>query len=277
MKIAYFPAQVALNSAPVMEAVLSCLQAAGHETQENSWCADAAVIWSVLWSGRMAANQAVHAHYRSLGLPVIIVEVGALCRGRTWKISANNVTAQGYYGHQTQLDRDRPRKLGINLAQAATGSEIVVALQHVKSLQVAAIADMTQWVHDTVAILRHHTDRSIVVRPHPRCSIPLPTGVAVQQPRRVANTYDSYDMHYNCHAVVNHNSGPGIQAAIAGVRPIVDATSLAAPVAVQYADIEKPYTVDRDLWLTQISHTEYTIPEIKAGLWLNRLAPALNL
>jgi hypothetical protein len=93
----------------------------------------------------------------------------------------------------------------------------------------------------------------------------------------VPNTYDSYDMHYNCHAVVNHNSGPGIQAAIAGVRPIVDETSLAAPVAVQYADIEKPYTVNRDLWLTQICHTEYTVPEIKAGLWLTRLAPALNL
>jgi hypothetical protein len=278
MKIAYFPAQVALNGAPVMEAVLDCLQAAGHETQENSWCADAVVIWSVLWSGRMAANQAVHAHYRSLGLPVIIVEVGALYRGNTWKISVNNVTAEGYYGHQTRLDWDRPRKLGISLAtQAVTTSEIVIALQHVKSLQVEAIPNMTQWVQDTVAKLQQHTDRSIVVRPHPRCRIVMPLGVTVQQPQRVTNTYDSYDMHYNCHAVVNYNSGPGIQAAIAGVRPIVDETSLAAPVAVQYADIEKPYTVNRDLWLTQICHTEYTIPEIKAGLWLTRLAPALNL
>ena len=278
MKIAYFPGQVALNGAPVMEAVLDCLQAAGHETQENSWCADAAVIWSVLWSGRMAANQTVHNHYRSLGLPVIIVEVGALYRGNTWKIAVNNVTAEGYYGHQTRLDWDRPRKLGISLAtQAVTNPEIVIALQHIKSLQVENITNMTQWVHRTVTTLRQHTDRPIVVRPHPRCRIALPPEVTVQQPQRVPNTYDSYDMHYNCHAVVNHNSGPGIQAAIAGVRPVVDATSLAEPVSVQYADIEKPYTVNRDLWLTQICHTEYTIPEIKAGLWLNRLAPALNL
>jgi len=278
MKIAYFPGQVALNGRPVMEAVLDCLQAAGHETQENSWCADAAVIWSVLWSGRMAANQAVHAHYRSLGLPVIVVEVGALYRGNTWKISVNNVTAEGYYGHQTRLDWDRPRKLGISLAtQTMTTPEIVIALQHVKSLQVEAIANMTQWVQDTVTTLRQHTDRSIVVRPHPRCRIALPAGIAVQQPQRVPNTYDNYDMHFNCHAVVNYNSGPGIQAAIAGVRPVVDETSLAEPVSVQYADIEKPYTVNRDLWLTQICHTEYTVEEIKAGLWLTRLAPALNL
>jgi hypothetical protein len=276
--IAYFPFQCALNSKSVMGAALDCLQASGIQTQENSMNSDAAIIWSVLWSGRMAANQAVYAHYRSLGLPVIIVEVGALYRGNTWKISVNNVTAEGYYGHQTRLDWDRPRKLGISLAtQTVTRPEIVVALQHDKSLQVQAISDMTQWVQATVTTLRQHTDRPVVVRPHPRCRVTLPAGIAVQQPQRVPNTYDSYDMHFNCHAVVNYNSGPGIQAAIAGVRPIVDATSLAEPVSVQYTDIEKPYTVNRDLWLTQICHTEYTIPEIKAGLWLTRLAPALNL
>jgi hypothetical protein len=276
--IAYFPFQCALNSKSVMGAALDCLQASGIQTQENSMDSDAAIIWSVLWSGRMVLNHKVYTHYRSQDKPVIIVEVGALYRGNTWKMSVNNVTAEGYYGHQTQLDWDRPRKLGISLAtQAVTAPEIVIALQHVKSLQVEAIPDMTQWVQDTVTTLRHHTDRPIVVRPHPRCNIPLPAGVTVQQPQRVPNTYDSYDMHYNCHAVVNHNSGPGIQAAIAGVRPVVGETSLAAPVSVQYADIEKPYTVNRDLWLTQICHTEYTVEEIQRGLWLNRLAPALNL
>jgi hypothetical protein len=83
-------------------------------------------------------------------------------------------------------------------------------------------------------------------------------------------------MHYNCHAVVNYNSGPGIQAAIAGVRPVVDASSLAHPVAVRYAALEQPYVVDRDLWLTQLCHTEYTVDEIKKGSWLTRLAPLLQ-
>jgi hypothetical protein len=259
-----------------MSAVLDCLQAAGHETQENSWTADAAVIWSVLWSGRLAPNQAVYAHYRAQNKPVIIVEVGALYRGNTWKIAINNVTAQGHYGHQDHLDWDRPRKLKISLAtQTVTRPEIVVALQHVKSLQVAAITDMTQWVHDTVGLIKHHTDRPVVIRPHPRCSVPLPVGVRVEQPRRVSNTYDAYDMHFDCRAVINYNSGPGIQAAIAGVRPIVDASSLAHPVGINWNEIEQPYTVDRDLWLTQICHTEYTVQEIQQGLWLKRLHPWL--
>ena len=277
MKIAYFPNQVALNGAPVMAALLDSLAAQGIPTHENSWDADAAVIWSVLWSGRMAANQAVYRHYRAQNKPVIIVEVGALYRSNTWKISVNNVTAAGYYGHQQNLDWDRPRKLNISLAhQTNTKDHVVIALQHTKSLQTVAIADMTQWVHDTVNLVRHYTDRDIVIRPHPRCSIPLPQGVTVQQPRKLINTYDSYDMHFDCHAVINYNSGPGIQAAIAGVRPVVDSSSLAHPVSVSWADIEKPYLTDRQQWLTEICHTEYTVPEIQRGIWLNRIQAALQ-
>jgi hypothetical protein len=103
----------------------------------------------------------------------------------------------------------------------------------------------------------------------------LPPGVSIESPRKLANTYDSYDIHFDCHAIVNYNSGPGIQAAISGVRPIVHSTSLAYPVGVGFADIEQPYITNRDLWLTQISHTEYTLNELEQGLWLNRIHPAL--
>ena len=97
----------------------------------------------------------------------------------------------------------------------------------------------------------------------------------MESPNRVSNTYDSFDLGLDCHAIVNYNSGPGIQAAIAGVRPVVDATSLAHPVGVGIAAIEKPYVINRDLWLTQISHTEYTVAELEQGLWLKRIKSAL--
>lgn len=276
--LAYFPQQVALNGHAPFNALLDSAQAAGIQTQENSLTADAAVIWSVLWHGRLRSNQRVYDHYRQQNKPVIIVEVGALYRGQTWKVSVNNVTAEGYYGHHDQLDWDRPRKLRISLAQQTQSTpQVIIALQHVSSLQVAAIADMTQWVSNTVSMLKSVTDRPIVVRPHPRSSCALPAGVTVEQPKKLAGTYDSYNMHYDCHAVVNYNSGPGVQAAIAGVRPVVDASSLAAPVGIDWADIEQPYTVDRDQWLVQICHTEYTVEEIQKGLWLSRLAPALTV
>ena len=277
--VAYYPLQCAKNAQPVMSAVLDCLQARGIQTQENSMTSDAAIIWSVLWAGRMSANQAVYEHYRSQGRPVIIIEIGALYRGNTWKIAVNNITADGYYGHVDNLDWDRPKKLRISLAtQFASNPNIIVALQHDRSLQVTGL-DMTGWLHNTLSTLKQSTDRPITVRPHPRCKLALdnlPTGVAVEIPNKLPNTYDSYDMHYDCHALVNYNSGPGIQAAIAGVRPIVDPSSLAHPVGVGYADIEQTYTKDRDLWLAQICHTEYTVDELRRGKWIDRITPALQ-
>ena len=264
-----------------MNALLDCLQSVGIQTEENSWTSDAAVIWSVLWHGRMAGNQQVYEHYRSMGRPVIVVDVGALYRGQTWKIAVNNINATGYYGHQTDLDLDRPKKLGISLAQlVGNNPEIIIAAQHRNSLQVAALDSIESWVNTQINQIRAVSDRPIRVRPHPRSRLDvsklLPNTV-IETPMPLANTYDSFNMHFDCHAVVNHNSGPGIQAAISGSRPVVDSTSLAYPVSVKLDNLEAPYPydVDRYRWLVEICHTEYTITEIQQGLWLKRIKSAL--
>ncbi len=113
--VAYFPLQCALNSGPVMSAAMNSLQAAGFKVVSSQYDADVAVIWSVLWAGRMADNRRVYEYYRSRNRPVVCIEVGALHRGTTWKIALNNVNASGYYGHLLDQDPDRPRKLGIQL------------------------------------------------------------------------------------------------------------------------------------------------------------------
>ena len=266
-----------------MRAMLDSLHTAGIATQENSWDADAVIIWSVLWAGRMAANQAVWSHYRSLGRPVIIIDVGALYRGETWKIAINSVTATGYYGHTENLDWDRPRKLGISLAiNVSRNPRIVIAAQHARSQQVVGLVSMEGWVVDQVQRLRAVTDRPIVVRQHPRSPLNsaglvyLPPDVIIEQPQKIANTYDSYNLAFDCHAVINHNSGPGTQAALAGTRPMVDSTSLAYPVSITHADIDRPYDRDRDQWLVEICHTEYTVKEIQQALWLQRLSCKLE-
>lgn len=275
--IAYYPLQRALNGGPPMNAMLSALRDAGIETQECSRDSDAVLIWSALWSGRMAANQAVYRHYRAQGKPAIIIDIGAINRGTTWKVAVNNINATGYYGHLDNLDWDRPRKMNLKLGTPANPkSHIVIAAQHTQSEQLAGV-DLDQWIRLQIQLLRNNTDRPIHVRPHPRCNINTAglTSVKIESPSRVSNTYDTFDLGLDCHAIVNYNSGPGIQAAIAGVRPIVEMSSLAYPVGVGLADIEQPYTTNRDLWLTQISHTEYTVPELEQGLWLKRIESAL--
>ena len=277
--IAYFPLQCAQNGRPILAAALDVLQALGILTQENSMDSDAAIIWSVLWHGRMQANKEVYEHYRAQGKPVIIIEVGALYRGTTWKIALNNITADGYYGHTENLDWDRPKKLGISLAVTAFHRpEILIAAQHQHSLQVTELPSVEAWIYKQILRLRQFTDRPIIVRPHPRSTLNtklLPGDVVFEEPNLLANTYDSFDMHFDCYAVVNYNSGSGIQAAVSGTRPIVDRSSLAYPVSVTYAELDQPYLIDRDRWLIEICHTEYTLNEIQQGTWLKRIASQL--
>ena len=278
--VAYFPLQAAGNSGPVLTAMLESLRHAGIGTEENSMTSDAVIIWSVLWAGRMIKNREIYQHYRSLSRPVIVIDIGSLRRGITWKVAIDNITAEGYYGHTQNLDWDRPTRLGVSLSTAErSGSHVIIAAQNSASLQVQDLDSMESWIAQQVALTRAHTDRAIRIRPHPRSrlAVPkLPANVTVEFPRRVPDTYDSFDMQFDCHAIVNYNSGPGIQAAVQSVRPIVDSSSLAHPVSVSIHDIERPYDINRDQWLVEICHTEYTVEEIAQGLWLKRLSDRLH-
>ena len=97
----------------------------------------------------------------------------------------------------------------------------------------------------------------------------------MQKPNLIAGSYDSFDLAFDYHAIVNYNSGPGIQAAIAGCRPVVHTSSLAHPVSVALQDIEAPYQIDRSQWLVEICHTEYTVEELRSGLWVTRIKDQL--
>jgi hypothetical protein len=279
MKLAHFPKYCALNSAAPMAAFLHSCQQHGIELVENSMTADAAVIWSVTWAGRMQPNQQIYQHYRQLNRPVIIVEVGALHRGHTWKIAINNITADGYYGHQENLDWDRPKKLALTEPQKIVSKNtVLIVMQNSHSLQTQSLQSVDQWLIDTVQHINTYSDRPIVVRPHPRSRINavLPN-IHVQTPKKLVNTYDSFDIDYQHHAVINYNSGAGVQAALFGATVVVDHTSLAAPVSTDMCNIEQPVTIDRDRWRVEIAHTEYLVEEIERGLWIPRLAPMLPL
>ena len=132
---------------------------------ENDMSADCAVIWSCLWAGRMAPNKEIYEHFRSQNKPVIIIEVGALKRNITWKISVNNITTAGYYGHLENLDWDRPRLLGIQLKeQTRNNGKILIAAQHHKSHQLANLESQEDWITQQIKTIQDQTDRDIVVR-----------------------------------------------------------------------------------------------------------------
>ena len=262
----------ALNSRPVFDAFEQGLKSLGHEIVNTP--DGIPVIWSVLWHGRMAHNEKIYQTY----WPVVIIEVGNLHRGKTWRISLNHINGFGKFGNHEDLDLDRPKKLGVALASIKENRrpEIMIATQHQRSLQWRGQPTMADWARSTVEKIRQYSDRKIVVRPHPRSPISLNIpGVEVGMPRQIAGTYDDFDIDYNCHCVINHNSGPAVQAAIHGTPVICDTSSLAGELSGKFEDIENIKLPDREDWFLRLCHTEWTVNEIAQGIPMQRLMPLI--
>ena len=274
MRVGIFDQYGALNSPPVWEAIRSGLDQIGvkHTAMDSS--ADVAIIWSQVWHGRMRPNQQVWQHFRSSGRPVIVVEVGFLRRGSTWKLGVNGTGSTAYWGQDIQPGR--AEKLGVRLEPwRKPGYNIVIACQRSDSEQWAGQPPTAAWLTETARRLREHTDRPLVIRPHPRQRIINIPGCVIESPQPVPGTYDDFDRVRSFNtawAVINHNSGMGPMAIMHGVPAFVHSSSLAAPVAnLDLAAIENPERPDREAWLNQIAHTEWLTSEIATGEPLARL------
>jgi hypothetical protein len=277
MKISLFNNFGALNSVPVFAAFEQGLLACGIQCSHHDMGTDVAVIWSHLWAGRMKHNQDIWKTFRRDGRNVIVLEVGMLQRGRTWKMGLNGVNRRAWFGQGQQ--ENRTQKLGIHLKPWQQGQNIVIAVQRSDSEQWNGLPASNEWVDQTVRTIRASTDRPIVVRPHPRQNISSVSGVTIRRPRQLANTYDSFDFDAelaNAWCVINENSAPGCLSVIAGVPAFVGIDSLAAPVAnMSLADIEKPWMPDRTAWIETIAHTEWTTEELASGYPIQRMLSRL--
>jgi len=267
----------ALNSAPVFNAFEQGIKSLGHEIVQNH--EEVAVIWSVLWAGRMRPNKDVYRRCKENNIPVIIIEVGNLLRGRSWRICLDNINGAGTFGNDRDLDPKRTDKLGIRLRPVNPNrkSEILIASQHHSSLQWEGMPTMAQWVERTVTKLKDYTDRKIIIRPHPRCTFSLNlNNSTVEYPKIIQGSYDDFDIDYGYHCVINHNSGPAVQASIHGVPVICDTSSLAAELSNTIEKIESVTVPNRDEWFLKLCHTEWTLDEIAHGIPLSRLLTKIS-
>jgi len=277
MRISVFDQWGALNSRSVWQAFRNGAARLGHTVIDHDMTADVAVIWSLVWAGRMRPNQEVWRAFRATNRPVIVLEVGTLRRGHTWKMGVNGLGSRAYWGDG--LDHQRPQQLGIDCRHwQTTGQDLVILMQRGDSEQWAGQLPVQQWLDRTVRDLRRYSDRPIRIRRHPRQVVQVPAGCTLDTPLRQPNTYDNFDLDrslVNAWAVINHNSGAGVSAALQGVPVFCDSSSLAAPVAnLDWKQINGPTQPNRDLWLVELCHTEWTTDEIATGDPLKRLALA---
>ena len=276
MKISCFTNYGPLNSKPVFQAFLDSVKNAGDTVLENTddGNCDIAVIWSVLWQGRMAKYRNIWQTYRDKNKPVVVLEVGGIKRNETWKIGINGINREADFANQN-VDGERWKKFNIKLEPwKQTGDKIVICGQHSNSHQWRNNPPMTTWFDQQITEIRRHTEKPIVVRPHPRNSVGLNTSkyknVKIVTPQRDRSTYDDTDLAErlkSAWAVVSHSSNPAMTAVFSGIPVYVSEASLSYEVGnMSYENINNPNMPDRQEWANKLAYTEWWTDEIAQGL-----------
>ena len=161
MKISLFNNFGAKNSVPIFQAIAQGLVSQGHTVSYHDLSADVAVIWSMLWTGRMRPNQEVYEAFRRQGKPVIVAEVGMIQRGKTWKIGVNGTGISSY--NFDNLVPNRAATLGLGLKPWRSGSNIVIAMQRHDSQQWAGLPGINAWLANVVKEIKQNQFVSITI------------------------------------------------------------------------------------------------------------------
>lgn len=268
----------ALNSKPIFDAFENSIIKQGFKSVSGpATDADVNVIWSVLFNGRMAGNKSIWDICQKQDKPIIVLEVGGIKRGTTWKVGLNGINRDAYFG-PTGMDNSRAKMLGLTIQPwRKDGDYVLICGQHEKSLQWRDMPRMSQWVMDTINQVQLHVDKPIIFRPHPRCKLEAIEhqyrNVQRQEPRHILDTYDDFDLSFDrIFATINYSSNPGIHSVIQGVPAVVGPSSLAYDVAMHYVrELRNPQYPDRQQWLNDYAWTEYTVSEIAESIPLLRL------
>ncbi len=284
MKFSLWTDYGAKNSRPVFDNFASGCRISGHDVVYNDHDCDVSVIWSILWNGRMAPNKDVWEICQKQNKPIIVLEVGGIKRGTTWKVGINGINREANFGPK-EHGPERANLFNLKLQPWRTsGRDIIICGQHNKSHQWRDMPRMEDWVLATIETIRHHTARPIIVRSHPRNKLTLDKSaltdfinVTHEVPQQIPNTYDDFDFNFhNAWAVVNWSSNPATQAVIGGVPIFIGPESLAWDVGNHSLEtINNPTMPDRQQWLNDLAYTEWTIEEISQGLPHKHLTSSL--
>lgn len=180
----------------------------------------------------------------------------------------------------SQIDPQRwqsiKSKLGITVKDYRTsGDHVLILLQRNGGWSMGKF-DVQDWAVDTIEMIRRHTDRPILVRPHPgdkntrRILDKKFPERKIKFSKRVqlSNNENLLDDLKNCWAAVNHNSSPVVGAAIEGVPIFVTDPTRSQCKEIANTDltkIETPELYDRQMWLERISMFHWNFDELKSG------------
>ena len=153
------------------------------------------------------------------------------------------------------------------------GQHILILCQRPKGFNM--FTDQEAWLDQTLATIRKHSNRPIMIRMHPG------DGSRFKQIEKIQKKYGKQvtisehanirDALVNCWCTVGLNSTPNVVAAIEGVPGYIEDTTRSWATGVAFTDlalIENPPLPDRTEWAIRIANIHWSNTEVRSGqLW----------
>lgn len=185
----------------------------------------------------------------------------------------------GTYFFDKELDYNKWKTVsdfhnGVSLKPWRTeGNHLLILAQRPKGFNM--FTDQERWMDDTIAKIRMHSDRPIMVRFHPG------DGSRFKQMDKLRKKYGktiSISEHesitealQNCWCCIGYASTPNVVSAIEGVPVYVEVPTRSWAHDVCFNDlslIENPPMPNRDEWIHKIANIHWSNEEVKSGkLW----------
>lgn len=192
------------------------------------------------------------------GLDYWYIDTGYIGNGmfKTWfRISKNSfqVTIPIQSRPNNRLNR-----LRINRSQFARGNKIMVIPIDPKVASAYGLPDPDTWLAQTVATIKSHTDREIVIRQRPAS-------------REVRVTSDTFvqSLQKDINSVVAWASNCGVEAAQHGIPVVSLGPSACTSISGKIQDIDNLPSIDPELaesWLRWLSYNQFSNQEVESGL-----------
>ncbi len=129
---------------------------------------------------------------------------------------------------------------------------------------------VVDWLNQTVEEIRRHTDRPIIVRPHPGDKRAVDYLNFKSPHWKLSGAAELTEDLGKAWATITYNSSPGVASAIEGVPvfvtdPVPNTSQAFAVANTDLSKIETPETFDRQVWIERIAMCHWNYNELSNG------------
>ena len=184
------------------------------------------------------------------------IDTGYFGNGKLKDYHRVTLNAMQWLGPIEDRPADRLERTRVKPRPITPGSKILIAPPSHKAMSYWGL-DPDQWVEETVAAIKQHTDRPIEIR--------------MKQPREIRARVDTMEMalRNDVHALVTFNSIAAVEALIYGKPVFTMGPNAAGPLANKdLAKIDEPFCPDLDevyALLRCLSYHQFTVQEMTSG------------